>query len=160
VFTLTALIAVAAIALIIGCILGALLTRTLSPQERRAKTMENQLKESEQKLSEYQQEVTQHFADTAKLVNNLTQSYREVHEHLSSNALKLANVDISRQLISSSGSDDKILGDTSINEEDFQPPKDWAPKVPGTEGTLSESFGLGEDEDDANTDIGASKLGK
>jgi uncharacterized membrane-anchored protein YhcB (DUF1043 family) len=160
VFTLTAVIAIALGSLIIGCIIGAVLTRTLSPQEQRAKSMENRLKESEHKLNEYQQEVTQHFADTAQLVNNLTQSYRDVHEHLSSNALKLANVDISRQLISGAGSDDKILGDASINEEDFQPPKDWAPKVPGEEGTLSESFGLGEEEDDSHSELGASKLGK
>ena len=146
-FSLTTLVIVAAVALFIGCLLGALLSRTLSPQEQKSRTLETKLQEAEHQLKEYQQEVTEHFAETSKLVNNLTQSYRDVHEHLASDALKLANVDISRQLLGSANSDDKLLGDTSINEEDFQPPKDWAPKTPGSEGTLSEGYGLKESDE-------------
>lgn len=147
-FTLTALIGVALITFIIGCVLGVLLTRVLSPQEQKARSLETKLQDSEQKLTEYQQEVTEHFAQTAQLVNTLTQSYRDVHEHLSSDALKLANVDISRQLLKSAASEeDGLLGESNIREEgDFQPPKDWAPKTPGKEGTLSENFGLSDDD--------------
>lgn len=146
-FTLSVLISIALVTFIIGCVLGAVLTRVLSPQEQKARSLESKLQDSEHKLSEYQQEVTEHFAQTAQLVNTLTQSYRDVHEHLSSDALKLANVDISRQLLKSASSDkDQLLGDTSIREDDFQPPKDWAPKTPGKEGTLSENFGLHEDD--------------
>lgn len=146
-FTLSALIGAALASFVIGCIIGALLTRTLSPQQQKARTLEGQLQDSEKKLTEYQQEVTEHFAQTAELVNNLTQSYRDVHEHLSSDALKLANVDISRQLLkNASGDDDKLLGETTLEEKNFQPPKDWAPKTPGSEGTLSESYGLSDDE--------------
>ncbi|MGH1485674.1 MAG: YhcB family protein [Cellvibrionaceae bacterium] len=146
-FSLTTLAIVGAAALLVGCILGSLLSRTLSPQQQKARTLETKLQEAEQQLKEYQQEVTDHFAETSKLVNNLTQSYRDVHEHLASDALKLANVDISRQLLSNANGDDTLLGDTSINEEDFQPPKDWAPKTPGAEGTLSEGYGLKESEE-------------
>ncbi|MFT6388255.1 MAG: uncharacterized membrane-anchored protein YhcB (DUF1043 family) [Cellvibrionaceae bacterium] len=144
VFTLSTLIGVALITLIAGSILGAVLTRALSPQQQKTRSLETELQDSEQKLTEYQQEVTEHFAQTAQLVNTLTQSYRDVHEHLSSDALKLANVDISRQLLKSAASEeDGLLGESSIREEgDFQPPKDWAPKTPGKEGTLSEKFGL------------------
>ncbi|MGH1439143.1 MAG: YhcB family protein [Cellvibrionaceae bacterium] len=146
-FTLSALIGVALITFIIGCVLGATLTRVLSPQQQKARSLESKLHDSEQKLTEYQQEVTEHFAQTAKLVNTLTQSYRDVHEHLSGDALKLANVDISRQLLKdSSNEDDKVLGDSALPESDFQPPKDWAPKTPGKEGTLSENFGLSDDD--------------
>jgi uncharacterized membrane-anchored protein YhcB (DUF1043 family) len=147
VFSLTTLIVVAVVALVAGCILGSVLSRTLSPQQQKARSMETKLQEAEQQLKEYQQEVTEHFAETSKLVNNLTQSYRDVHEHLASDALKLANVDISRQLLSNTSSDDKLMGEASINEEDFQPPRDWAPKTPGTEGTLSEGYGLGDTEE-------------
>lgn len=146
-FTLSALIGVALISFIVGCVLGATLTRVLSPQQQKARSLETKLQDSEQKLTEYQQEVTEHFAQTAKLVNTLTQSYRDVHEHLSGDALKLANVDISRQLLKdSSNENDKVLGDSAMPESDFQPPKDWAPKTPGKEGTLSENFGLNDDD--------------
>jgi uncharacterized membrane-anchored protein YhcB (DUF1043 family) len=151
VFSLITLISVAAAALILGCLLGVLLTRTLSPQEQKARTLESKLQDSEKQLTQYQQEVTQHFAQTADLVNSLTQSYKDVHEHLASDALKLANVDISRQLLKSSESSD-LLSEPNMNESEFHPPKDWAPKTPGSEGTLSESFGLKENsQKDADT---------
>ncbi len=147
-FTLSTLIGVAVLMLVIGCVIGALMVRTLSPQEQKSRNLESKLQESEKKLTQYQQEVTEHFAQTAKLVNTLTQSYRDVHEHLSSDALKLANVDISRQLLkdASSDSDNLLNSDSDMAEEDFQPPRDWAPKTPGSEGTLSENFGLRDDD--------------
>ncbi len=149
-FSLITLIGASVAALILGCIIGAVLTRTLSPQEQKARDLESKLQDSEKQLSQYQQEVTQHFAQTANLVNSLTQSYKDVHEHLVSDALKLANVDIGRQLLNDSEASD-ILPEPSIDQSEFEPPKDWAPKTPGSEGTLSESFGLKEgNEQEAN----------
>ncbi len=150
-FSLITLIGASVAALILGCIIGAVLTRTLSPQEQKARDLESKLQDSEKQLSQYQQEVTQHFAQTANLVNSLTQSYKDVHEHLVSDALKLANVDISRQLLNSSEANG-LPTEPKIDESEFEPPKDWAPKTPGSEGTLSESFGLKEgDEQEPDT---------
>ncbi len=146
-FSLYTLISAAVISLVVGCIIGALLSRVLSPQEQKAKSLETKLQDAENHLTEYQQEVTEHFAQTAKLVNTLTESYRDVHEHLASDALKLANVDISRQLLKNAEGGDELLTEESMNESDFQPPRDWAPKTPGKEGTLSENFGLNEEDE-------------
>jgi uncharacterized membrane-anchored protein YhcB (DUF1043 family) len=146
------LIGVAAAALVFGCLVGIFLTRTLSSQEQKARDLESKLKYSEDKLTQYQQEVTQHFAQTANLVNNLTQSYKDVHDHLASDALKFANVDISRQLLKSSEAND-ILSAPDIDENEVHIPKDWAPKSPGVKGTLSENFGL----DDSQEDTTANK---
>jgi uncharacterized membrane-anchored protein YhcB (DUF1043 family) len=150
VFSLITLIGVAAVALIVGCLLGVLLNRTLSPKEQRARTLEAKLKDGELQLVQYQQEVTKHFAQTASLVNTLTQSYKDVHEHLASDALKFANVDISRQLLKSSETSD-FLSEPNMDEKEIHAPKDWAPKTPGTEGTLSESFGLKDTDEATNT---------
>ncbi|MGS2717717.1 YhcB family protein [Eionea flava] len=140
-FSLTTLLIAAATAFIAGCLLSLLLNRSLSPSEKKSRALETRLQETEEKLTNYQQEVTDHFAQTAQLVNNLTQNYKDVHEHLAGSALKLANVDISRQLLSTGVNDnDKPLND---NEETFQPPKDWAPG----EGALSESYGLEKERD-------------
>ncbi len=140
-FSLTTLLVVAAIAFIVGSLLSLLLTRSFSASEQKARTLETRLQQAEENLADYQQEVTDHFAETAQLVNNLTQNYKEVHEHLAGSALKLANVDISRQLLSNDVSDG--TNELDIDEETFQPPKDWAP----SEGTLSESYGLDKEED-------------
>ena len=135
-FSLTTMLMVAATAFIAGCLLSLLLSKSLSSGEKKSRTLETRLKETEEKLNDYQQEVTDHFAQTAQLVNNLTQNYKEVHEHLAGSALKLANVDISRQLLASGVNDNEAeLGDS---EKGFQPPKDWAPG----EGALSEGYGL------------------
>ena len=144
-FSLTVVISASLIALILGCIIGAALTRTLSPQEQKARDLESKLQNSEKQLTQYQQDVTQHFAQTASLVNSLTQSYKEVHEHLVSDALKLANVDISRQLLNNSEANE-LDTEPHIDESEFEPPRDWAPKTPGSQGTLSETFGLGEND--------------
>jgi uncharacterized protein len=145
VFSFTMLLIVATAAFVVGCLLSLVLNRSFSASEQKTRSLESRLQEAEKSLADYQQEVTEHFSETAKLVNNLTQNYKEVHEHLAGSALKLANVDISRQLLSSNLTDDG--NELNINEEDFQPPKDWAP----SEGALDEDYGLikDEEEDDA-----------
>ena len=143
------MIIIATVALVIGIIIGTVLNRTVSPEATKSRTLETRLQETEQKLTDYQQEVTEHFADTAKLVNNLTQSYKDVHEHLANNALRLANVDISRQLLSSSP---EVENAESISDELPEPPKDWAPKSANQEGTLREDYGLNEHDASENSE--------
>mgnify|MGYP005989121263 CR=1 FL=1 len=143
-FSLATLLITAITTFIIGGLLSLLLTRSFSSSEQKTRTLESRLEEAEHSLANYQQEVTEHFAETAQLVNNLTQNYKEVHEHLAGSALKLANVDISRQLLSTNPDDDG--SELNINEETFQPPKDWAP----SEGTLSEDYGLDDEDDTQN----------
>lgn len=145
VFSFTTLLIVAIATFILGCLVSLLLTRTFSSNEQKTRTLETRLQDAEDNLATYQQEVTEHFSETAKLVNNLTQNYRDVHEHLAGSALKLANVDISRQLLSNNIDDDKK--DVSIDEDGFEPPKDWAP----SEGTLSEDYGLNDDTEQVTT---------
>jgi uncharacterized membrane-anchored protein YhcB (DUF1043 family) len=125
-----------------GLIIGFILARSLHPQARERKELEEQLRQSQGQLENYQQEVTAHFVKTSELINNLSHSYRDVHEHLATSAMHLTNLEISRQLIdagfgSHENNSNLISGDTP------EPPKDYAPKVPG--GVLSEEYGLKED---------------
>ncbi len=138
------------VALVGGGLLGVLVSRQFSQREKQNKDLENRLKEAEEKLLSYQNDVSEHFAETSKLVNNLTKDYKVVYEHLANSALKLTNPDISRKLIEASkgtltdSSDEDV---TTSEPEYVQPPRDWAPKTPGSSGTLSEDFGLMPDED-------------
>lgn len=114
--------------------------------------VEQRLHEAESSLQGYQRDVAEHFAQTSQLVNNLTNAYRDVHEHLANGALKLATPAISRQILDSAnnnlGSDSKAY----INEQRIEPPRDWAPKTAGTKGTLSEDYDLRDDHHE-NTQI-------
>ena len=63
-------------------------------------------------------------------------------------ALLDCSPEIGRQLLKSGGSDLNLTdedGNPLLSAEDVQPPRDYAPKVPG--GILSEDYGLAENED-------------
>ncbi len=124
-----------------GLVIGFVMARTLHPKERARKELEEKLQQSQDQIKDYQQEVTEHFMKTSELVNNLSHSYRDVHEHLATGAMRLTNTEISRQMI------DAGFGRNEnhhvIASETPEPPKDYAPKVPG--GILSEEYGLKDD---------------
>lgn len=148
-FSLETLIMISSIAFCIGGLVGAVISRTLLPPENQ-KGLETKLQESREELERYQQEVTKHFAETSKLVNNLTQSYKEVHEHLTKGAIQLSNAEIGQQILQSGDPSLGIEAKDAIENVNFEPPKDYAPKTPGQVGTLSEEFGLNEDEEESS----------
>lgn len=127
--------------LAVGLIAGFLLGRSLHPKEQQRKDTEQKLKEAQEQLKDYQHEVTEHFAQTAKLFNDLSHSYRDVHEHLSSAAMRLANTETSRQIVDAGFG--QLQRDKITIDELPEAPKDYAPKVPG--GVLSEEYGLKEE---------------
>ncbi len=142
-FSLETLVMVSAITLCIGGLLGAIISRTLIPPQLQ-KDLEDSLQSSRKELEKYQHDVAQHFADTSKLVSNLTQSYKDVHDHLAKGAIQLTNAEISKQILEAGDRKLGIEAKEAIDELSFEPPKDWAPKTPGQTGTLSEEFGLAE----------------
>lgn len=129
-----------------GLIIGFIMARTLHPQERARKDLEDKLQESQDQIKDYQQEVTEHFMKTSELVNNLSHSYRDVHEHLATSAMRLTNTEISRQMIDAGFGRNE--NHNVLTSETPEPPKDYAPKVPG--GILSEEYGLKDDNSQAN----------
>jgi uncharacterized membrane-anchored protein YhcB (DUF1043 family) len=73
----------------IGVIIGAALTKILNRGPKPAE-LQQKLDDTQDQFNSYQKEVDKHFQKTAELVNNLTNSYQEVHQHLSSGAQNLA----------------------------------------------------------------------
>lgn len=139
-FSLGILTMVGVIMFVIGGLLGAVISRSLFPPEQQ-KLLEESLSTTRSELEKYQTDVAQHFAETAKLVNKLSDNYKEVHEHLSHGAVKLANAEISREMLKA-GNDSLGIETKIAHGDELQVPKDWAPKVPGQKGTLSEEYGL------------------
>jgi uncharacterized membrane-anchored protein YhcB (DUF1043 family) len=157
--TLTIIIT-AATFFLIGAGLGHLFARQNKSGDHSARDLEKKLAQSERQLKRYQQEVTEHFLKVSHLTTNMSQSYRQIHEHLATSAIRLASPEIGRQLLKSGGSDLNLTdedGKPLISAEDVQPPRDYAPKVPG--GILSEDYGLGENEEaKAQSDTADEKL--
>ena len=73
----------------IGVIIGAALTKILNRGPNPAE-LQQKLEDTQDQFDSYQKEVGSHFQKTAELVNNLTNSYQEVHQHLSVGAQSLA----------------------------------------------------------------------
>ena len=130
------------IALVVGIGVGALLARRFTLDGRKQREMEQNVNKLLQQQKDYQHEVAMHFTDTARLLNNLAESYRDVHNHLASGASELCADDagnILRQI-----PDAGLSQITAAPEpEAVNPPLDYAPKgSPYATGVLNEEFGL------------------
>lgn len=182
---------IAIVALAVGVLIGFLMGKSGSSETQR-KTLEDELNGSRAEMDRYKTEVTSHFEQTASLVNELTEQYRKVHQHLATGAQNLCPDQAAGRSLQSSlqpkleksttepeQSDQKHLdqaaeekpttssapseelnevntAETSENtteskaakekqetpEINIEPPRDWAPKSPHDEGTLSDRYGL------------------
>ncbi len=144
--TLTSIL-IAAAFFLIGAAVGHLFSKKVDQGDKSVRELEKKLEKSEQKLKRYQQEVTEHFVAVSHLTSNVAQSYKQIHEHLATSAIRLASPEVGRQLLKSGGSDLNLLdseGNPLINIDDIEVPRDYAPSVPG--GILNEGYGLGENE--------------
>lgn len=122
--------------LVAGIALGALFVRWLSPQERERRELAESLRRQQTEAAMYQQQVTEHFIKTSELVNNLAQSYREVHQHLALSAMHLANPEVGRSLLTT-GQLELTLDQQSPSQR-LEPPRDYSPK----KGALSPGYGF------------------
>lgn len=134
-------ILIAVACLVVGLAVGSLLTRTLSPQEKKRKALEEKLQQKEDELKIFQRDVAEHFMKSSEIVREMTRSQREICEHLATGALRLTSPEISRKVqdvaFEGLGADQKPRILSAVPAE---PPKDYAPSVPG--GVLNESYGL------------------
>ena len=133
-----------AVLLLLGLGIGILLGRRSSPQSQKNRDVERKLDQILQDKKAYEDEVVEHFTDTAKLLNSLTDSYRDVHNHLAKGAGELCQGQgpVVMAKLESSGNAAEIPAQLA----DIQPPLDYAPKTsPDEKGMLNESFGLEKD---------------
>ena len=127
--------------LLVGLGLGTLLGRSMSAQGQKNRELENKLDQALQDKKAYEDEVHEHFTNTAGLLNNLTESYREVHNHMAVGATTLCQDrgPISLEKITA----DPPAEEIPANLADIQAPLDYAPKSsPNETGMLNEEFGL------------------
>lgn len=141
VISLGTLIAMGVAVLIVGLGIGILFGRSTSPAQQKYREVERKLDQILQDKKAYEDEVVEHFTDTAKLLNNLTESYRDVHNHLAKGAATLCQGEgpISLDRLE----DGRVTAEIPANLADIHPPLDYAPKTsPDEKGMLNEEFGL------------------
>lgn len=138
------------IVLVVGGFGGYVLARARNP-DTRVRELEEHLRSLQGKFDSYQESVTQHFVTTAQLANTLTQTYREMHEHLQRGAETLCadnrrhgggNPAQAFERLDAPRALQGTLADDSYAP--LEPPRDYATKKPLERGTLDEGFGFRE----------------
>ena len=140
-YSQTILIAAGAALFIFGLVLGALLGRRSAPAAQRQREAELKLDQMLQDKKAYEDEVVEHFTETATLLNNLTERYRDVHNHLAKGADTLCQgkgpVSLDRL------EDNRDGSEIPAHMADIRQPLDYAPKnSPEEKGMLNEEFGI------------------
>lgn len=129
----------------VGLVVGAVVYKILKSDEAKVKLLEEQLEALEREHETYKDNVHSHFNNSATLLNNLTDSYREVYRHMATGAQALCPEYISDQLSHSARAQEALTRDTfgEAAEEEPAPPRDYAAKTsPDQKGHLSEDYGL------------------
>ncbi|PID54823.1 MAG: hypothetical protein CR978_01120 [Gammaproteobacteria bacterium] len=134
--------------LVVGVVIGLLIGKRSSPDQIKQRDMEERLDTLLAEHKAYQNDVSNHFSQTATLVNNLTAAYREVHQHLAKGAGELC--DGEGPLPLSQPEPEANPKEIPAELGDIKQPLDYAPKSsPDETGMLNEKFGL-----DKTTDPG------
>lgn len=103
------------VGLVVGGAIGALATWWIS-RARGGAVSVMQLKQENDK---FRNEVTEHFVETARLINQMTDSYKEVFDHLSSGAEKLVDdKKLAERLPPASGQEVRLGGFGAAPPED------------------------------------------
>jgi hypothetical protein len=79
------------IALVAGVMIGALAYRLLAPSTKQAGKIKTELDAAREEMNGYKASVDQHFNKTSELVNDLTQNYVKVYQHLAEGAQTLGD---------------------------------------------------------------------
>jgi uncharacterized membrane-anchored protein YhcB (DUF1043 family) len=140
-FNLTILALAGAALLVVGLGLGVLIGRRTSPAAVKQREAERKLDQLLQDKQAYEDEVVEHFSETAKLLNGLTERYRDVHNHLARGADRLCQGrgPVAMGQLAASADESEIPAELA----DVRPPLDYAPKAsPDAKGMLAEEFGI------------------
>ncbi len=129
--------------LAVGIVIGVVIASRMNTSPSRVQELENQIRALKENHTEYRDNVSDHFSMTAELVHHMTESYREVYQHLATGAQDLCPTDVAAKMLPT---DSDAVFDSSDQEEKTSgliPPKDYAAKQdPEQKGALAEDFGI------------------
>ncbi|PJE80953.1 Inner membrane protein YhcB [invertebrate metagenome] len=141
---------IATLAFVAGFVIGALVYYLFAGSHHRNGKLTRQLTLVEDEYRDYQQKVADHFTTTAHLLNKLTHTYKDIHEHMANGADSLChdNDDVKNRLGDALLSSNTVLAGNNKTLRRNHPapseqPRDYAPKkAPDEKGTLSEEFNI------------------
>ena len=79
----------ALIGLVVGVVIGAVAMRFGNRKLREQHSMQYELDKSKAELEEYRTELTNHFAHSAELLDNMARDYRQLYQHMAKSSSNL-----------------------------------------------------------------------
>lgn len=137
---MTNLILAAIAALVVGIVIGVLVSRSGQTTNLRQRRVEQQIEELRSEYTRYQAQVNEHFMESAHLLRRFNDAYRDVNLHMARGANRLCNDEEWMDELERETARARLEG---VREDGVEPPRDYAPKAgPEEKGTLAEDFGL------------------
>lgn len=137
---MTNLILAAIAALVVGIVIGVLVSRSGQTTNLRQRRVEQQIEELRSEYTRYQAQVNEHFMESAHLLRRFNDAYRDVNLHMARGANRLCNDEEWMDELERETARARLEG---VREDGVEPPRDYAPKAgPEDKGTLAEDFGL------------------
>ncbi len=128
---------------LVGAAAGALLFRAFRSDEARVKHLEAQLQQLSDEHENYKSSVHTHFSSSARLLNEMTDSYRKVFLHMANGAQSLCPDYISSQLNLSSEARALLERDLDAEPQAPVPPLDYAARGEADhKSPLAEDYGM------------------
>jgi uncharacterized membrane-anchored protein YhcB (DUF1043 family) len=129
------------VAAVLGVGLGVWLGRRSSRDLReRAHDLEERLQIAEEDMTRYRAQVSEHFADTSKLLRDLTLQYRNVYEHLAEGARTLCPdgatllaPSLAEAALPADHGAEPATGETAPLDLAIQASRPWTPNAPADE---------------------------
>ncbi len=109
--------------LLVGAVAGAVSFKLFKSDEARVQQLETQLQQLGDEYENYKREVHGHFSDSAHLFGKLTESYREVYQHLAHGARNLCPEYIANQMAQIPA--DSLSTEQNANGKQLSPPLDY-----------------------------------
>ncbi|MDX1599548.1 MAG: DUF1043 family protein, partial [Marinobacter sp.] len=88
---MTNLILAAIAALVVGIVIGVLVSRSGQTTNLRQRRVEQQIEELRSEYTRYQAQVNEHFMESAHLLRRFNDAYRDVNLHMARGANRLCN---------------------------------------------------------------------
>ena len=128
------------VCLAVGLVAGLLIAKRISGSNpAKVSELEARVQELQRHHAQYRENVSEHFNTTAELVQHMTESYRDVYQHLAGGAQDLCTGDVASKLLPAT--EQSMF--YHVDDDELEAPKDYAPKKdPGQSGALAENFGL------------------
>ncbi|MCH7816534.1 MAG: DUF1043 family protein [Proteobacteria bacterium] len=127
----------------VGVVVGVVFASRLNTSPSRVQELESQIRDLKDNHTDYRDSVSDHFSMTAELIQHMTESYKEVYQHLATGAQDLCSSEVANKLLPASSDAVFDPNDNNVESNNLIPPKDYAAKQnPDQKGALSEDFGL------------------